>query len=1272
MDSAVINLFPFYVQGKSVKVFDNDGNRLLWITKTRAYIDLMGLLAGKIRIRKLWIYGPQLDISRKELEKVIQNITSYRTKGEKGKFSVTLKNIELSKGDMILNDVEGGQYFKGFGISFDLRSKRTLTANLIINEMMMKFPDLNEIKGNFKGGIRKEKDRIEISDLIVNSSNSSFNAEGYINLTSGGELEKGNLNTTAEIDAASVNELFGLKEKKEGLITLNGSVGLGPGKDSKWPVFSLDLNTDIHFYLETLMEILHVSPNIQGEVTGQGKITGTIPDIIGQGKAQLNDALFDRLPLDDVDGEISYSNMKFALKDFTSRTFDGSLAGKAHILIPSGTYSVTADISGINSPEFFEFIRWEAPFPEGKISGNFHLNHDHISSVEILADLEYQNSLSLQGNLLGRLESIRTALELKNDVLWLDNTLFLSAQSELFLEGTLDFNEQTMNLDLLLETGDVADLTAPDYTRFNAPARFHGKATGPINDPELNGDFEADSGTIHGIPFTKAVTGLKYKISRLNVEQMEIEHEGSKYNASGSIEFRQAKGLFTFNGPYYNANALLEQVDIKPFITASYKDLPVSGLVSGKLSFKGDHDDFISSGDLIIDQSELYGQKVERIEVKTMLDPEKIEFQSLKANEKQSVLEANGQLYFDKRFNVTITSSSLDTCDIQLVHDHPFSSYMSLNVNGSGTIDNPELEFSSNIFRSYWKEKNIGAGKISGNLRNKKLSADGVFMDGKISASARADISNTLKWDADIDIGKGRYDFLLAGLLKDAPDDLSVFLEGNVKLEAEGEKLLVRSQFGLAELYLYGYDFKNDKDIYIELRNKKLTLKSLSLKGKSSDLYASGTLEIGKDYDINLNGTMDIAPLKSFVPRMEELKGVSDFRVNIKGPWEKPEFMGELILQDAEGSLPDVPYKLGPINGTFEINRNRISFESVSAEFAGGKLVLTGVGYLKNFKLDKLYVTSTLNDIKIRPMEKVNALFDGRLFYETSKKGSILTGNLDIKKAKYGKKVEFDNVLFGLKEIKKRDVKYAAFLDKTELNIHVTGLDNILIDNNIARTPVNIALTVMGTIDQKGLVGRIEANEGEIYFRSNEFKILDGSSVEFIDPKAITPLFHIIAETYINDYYIKLTLDGTMDRFALSLFSDPPLPEEEILTLLTFGQVKKEVRGIESGLAATEAASILTGDIQDAVEDRFTNITGFERFKVEPHTTQTGAFGSKLTVGKRVLEDKLFVIYSTSIGTTEDHIIKLKYSLHKNVSLVGSRDEIGDTGVDLKYRFEFK
>ena len=98
----------------------------------------------------------------------------------------------------------------------------------------------------------------------------------------------------------------------------------------------------------------------------------------------------------------------------------------------------------------------------------------------------------------------------------------------------------------------------------------------------------------------------------------------------------------------------------------------------------------------------------------------------------------------------------------------------------------------------------------------------------------------------------------------------------------------------------------------------------------------------------------------------------------------------------------------------------------------------------------------------------------------------------------------------------------------------------------------------------------------------------------------------------------------------------------------------------------------MTGSLQDKMEKEFQSLTGFDRIVIEPHTTTEGAFTPKVTVGKRLLEDKVIVFYSSALGTAEEQVVKVKYKLDRNLSLEGSHNELGSTGLDLKYRFEFK
>ncbi|MCK5506369.1 MAG: translocation/assembly module TamB domain-containing protein, partial [Thermodesulfovibrionia bacterium] len=298
------------------------------------------------------------------------------------------------------------------------------------------------------------------------------------------------------------------------------------------------------------------------------------------------------------------------------------------------------------------------------------------------------------------------------------------------------------------------------------------------------------------------------------------------------------------------------------------------------------------------------------------------------------------------------------------------------------------------------------------------------------------------------------------------------------------------------------------------------------------------------------------------------------------------------------------------------------------------------------------------------------AVLDGNLFYETSSKGSSLTGAIDIRKASYEKRFEWKTWLLGLNETRNASLEQSSFYSDTELNIRLTGKENIFVDNNIARAPVELDLTATGTLARYGLVGKIEAKEGKIYFRSNEFDILDGR-LDFVEPDFIAPVFHIQAETFTKGYRVKLNLDGSIDKFIMDLYSDPPLSDTDILTLLTSGQINSEESGFESGIAAGEATAILTGSLQDVIESEVNQLTGIERFEITPQTTAKGSLSPRVTVGKRFMGDKLFVVYSTSIGTTEEDIYKMEYDISRNVSIVGSRDEIGSAGVDFKYRFEF-
>jgi len=1273
IDKAVINLFPFYVQAKGFNIYDKDGNRLLWITKSRAYIDLLGLLSDEIVIRKLVLKEPELSADENAILKIIDSINKSTSIGEKGKFKVVLKNIKMTEGKVDYKSEKYPTKISASGIFFDMAMKnRSAAVNLLMRKGTIRFPDKAELDINVKSRLEISNNSIEIEEIQILSSESSFHVKGVINLSPESRVKDGKLIGKATIFPSTYNKYFGVKKEKDGVLSFDGAVNLLEDKDSKWPEIEFNINTDSRFHLESLMEILGVNENIKGNLAVKGTIEGSYPDIVGKGTVKLENAIFGTFPLDDAEGEMQYRENEFSLKAITVHTYNGVMTGDAFLSIPDGDYSVIADIADISSMEFFSYLGWEPPFPSGKLKGNFHLVHDEGKDISINASLSYLNNSSLGEDVLSKLDKISATLKLENQNLLLTDTILATADTRLSLEGNIDFKNEAIALRLQLTGQDAAELAAPYYKRFTAPVKFTGIATGSITDPEISGRLEFAAGSVHGIQFTSAFADLIYKIDSLSISNAWIKQGQSVIDLSGLINFRKARKFFSFDDPFFMINASINKFPIEQHISEIYKALPVSGIVDSSIYFEGDTSKFTGNADISLSNSIFYGQEFDRISLETVIGPESISLQSIEAVKNESVFSGNGVIFFDKRFSMDISSPGIRLKDIDLIKKFSMDALIGLKVKGTGTLDSPDIQFSVDIHESTVKGIHAGKGILDGTLTGNNVTATGNLADGRILASLKADFPQFRSWSVDMNFKKERYDFLLSGFLKEIPDNFSLSAEGDLNVSSDNDKLIINSKFNYLNFSMYEYIFENNESVILNFDDDEIIIKSFDFSGNNTALSASGEIKLNNSYDVTIKGNIDIAPLKALTEEFVFLDGRGNFDVDVKGSWDEPELIGKIEFENVSAIFKSFPQGVGPLNGTFLLNRDKVTFDSVTTGFAGGTITLSGLGNFNRLSLERLIVSSFFDGIRIRAVDGIRANINGSLFYETSTKGSNLTGEVLIDKARYEKNIDLKKWFLGLKEIKKGQSRYADFLKQTKLNIQVRGSENIFIDNDLAKAPVKIDLNIAGNVERYGLVGRVEADEGQIYFRGNELRILEGSSVDFVDPAQIYPLFHVLAETYKNDYHIKLSLDGTIDKFTLSLFSDPPLPEADVLTLLTFGHTNKDIQGVEGGIAAQQASAIVTGGIQEDIQNEIKNIVGIERFEVEPHITSTGAFTSKVTVGKRLLEDQISVTYSTAIGTTEEQVIELEYKLNKELSLLGSRDEMGSAGADVKYRFEFK
>ncbi|MGE5174333.1 MAG: translocation/assembly module TamB domain-containing protein, partial [Betaproteobacteria bacterium] len=413
--------------------------------------------------------------------------------------------------------------------------------------------------------------------------------------------------------------------------------------------------------------------------------------------------------------------------------------------------------------------------------------------------------------------------------------------------------------------------------------------------------------------------------------------------------------------------------------------------------------------------------------------------------------------------------------------------------------------------------------------------------------------------------------------------------------------------------------------------------------------------------------------LKLLFPEVEHAAGVAEMKLTVKDDWSNPDVTGELHIRNGEIKIQDIPQKFTALNGMIIFTQGRIVTDSLAGEMGGGILGVSGSAQLAGVTLRDFSVKTTFDNVTVRYPEGLTSTLSGSLYYDGDGKEQTLSGDVTIKRARYDKDIEWKSMLVnfsrGLYQKRQTDI---GWIGNTQINIRFHGTDNILFQNNLAQIPLDVDVFFRGTVNHPQLLGRVEARKGSVFFRKNDFKILH-ASVDFIDPNRMNPVLDIQAETQVREYQIRLAVTGTAERAVVTFLSDPPLIDTDILSLLALGKKGSELAGKETNVGVGEAASFASGQFQDFVERRTRSLTGLDRFQIDPYVGKSDTSVPRVTVGKELVQNRLYVTYSSNVGASiPEQIFRIEYLLDKHFSLVGERNEIGNTGADIKYRFEFK
>ena len=265
---------------------------------------------------------------------------------------------------------------------------------------------------------------------------------------------------------------------------------------------------------------------------------------------------------------------------------------------------------------------------------------------------------------------------------------------------------------------------------------------------------------------------------------------------------------------------------------------------------------------------------------------------------------------------------------------------------------------------------------------------------------------------------------------------------------------------------------------------------------------------------------------------------------------------------------------------------------------------------------------------------------------------------------------------------------------QTALNIQVRIPDNLIVRGQsieAARVSVGDLNATLGgdfrVAKTAGkpvvLLGTVNTVRGIYSYQGRRFDLVRDGQILFRGAEEIDPRLDITAERQIQGVEARVRIQGTARKPSLSLSSDPPLDEGDILALIVFNQPINQLATGQQSSLAEKAGGIAAGFVVSPLAEALGSTLDLDQFEVET-TDPTGRVNPAVVIGQQVTQD-MFLRFRQQFGDQQVSQFLLEYRLADFLRLQGNVAEgdglsagnrsltqrIERYGMDLVFYFSF-
>jgi hypothetical protein len=829
------------------------------------------------------------------------------------------------------------------------------------------------------------------------------------------------------------------------------------------------------------------------------------------------------------------------------------------------------------------------------------------------ADLRTAMEFDLTGVRYGEyvVDSAHGSLSSLDDVLGLDQLTLRRKQNELTLRGRYRLpkevgkaSSQPIKIDLALNAPEVADFWATDSPN---------KMSGPL---QMTAQIERKQEVANG---QMSLSGSNLKMRDLVVRQLSMQSSISNNlvylnDCSATLndtDFFNATGTFNLRQPYnYNGKVSARVVNLsalQPLLHAAGNENQLAGSFELDWEGSGNAQAFKDSGKLkLVLEKGRYGN-----------------LQSLRAN-----IDAS---YSPDSLDVPIIFFATGNMDFQAIAQTKGETLEITKIQ----LDQDKARFASGYISIPFVWKNLGttgaivpsSGKVFAVFQSENLDIKRLFEDIGVKAPASGMLGARLDAQGTIADLNARLNVQMRDLRS---EQLPKMDPATFELNAQAvhDRLSISGKLQQARIQPLEMNASMPFDIPKIARARKVP----------DDTPVTAKARLPRS-SVNF--------VRQFVPAVEQLDGELGLDVDVSGTIGRPVLSGagDITVNVARFTNATLP-ALRNFSARLNFARDALTLERFGGELAGGPFRMTGRVTFPKLTQPTLDLQVKADSVLVARNDTLTARADADVKVVGPLMAATVTGNIAMTNSHILKNIDLIPIGLPGRPAPQPPSARPEFSLPTppfrdwKFDVAIKTKDPVLIRGNLATGGATSDLKLTGTGLRPALQGVVQMQNVEATLPFSRLEVSRGS-ITFTSEDSMNPRIDLQGTSVIRDYTVRVYVYGTLLSPEAIFTSEPPLAQEEIISLIATGATRQELStgNVLAGRAAMLLVQQLYRKIVKKGEPTQSN-TAFNRLDLDLGTVDPRTGQQQATVRFKI--NDRFVL-TGDVGVRGDFRGKLKY-----------------------------